>query len=117
MSIKWTTVRTEDNYRFEAYCASTEPWTVIVREHPQIDHRREKSLTNAIESVLEHLMSGAWYDEQYIKRSKIYQWCEGEGLFQVSFEFERCPHKGLAAYGVKWHKMADDLRAFEVLYG
>jgi hypothetical protein len=117
MSIKWTTVRTKDNYRFEAYCASREPLTVIVREPPQIDHKLEKSLTNVIESVLERLMSGAGRNEQYIKRSKIYQWCEGEGLFQVSFEFECCPHKGLTVYDVTWHKIADDLKAFKVLYG
>lgn len=117
MSIKWTTVRTQDNYKFEAYCASVEPWIVIVREHPTIDHVYDKSLTNSIELVLEHLMSGAWYDEDYIKRAKIYQWCEGEGLFQLSFEFEPCPHKGLAAYNVNWTKVADDLKAFEVLYG
>lgn len=117
MAIKWTTVYTHDKYKFEAYCASVEPWTVIVREHPAIDHVYEKSLTNSIEPVLEHLMSGAMFDENYIKRSRIYQWCEGEGLFQLSFEFERCPHKGLAAYNVKWAKVADDLKAFEVLYG
>lgn len=126
MAIKWTTVYTRDKYKFEAYCASVEPWTVIIREHPAINHVYEKSLTNSIETVLvtnsietvlEHLMSVAMFDENYIKRSRIYQWCEGEGLFQLSFEFERCPHKGLAAYNVKWTKVADDLKAFEVLYG
>lgn len=118
MSIKWTTVYTEKNYRFEAKLLSQSPYTFLLREDPKIDHVYSKSLTNAMDEVLEHLIIGVGPD--ICKTMQVYQWCEGEGLFKIEWYLSKKHTRDMPPWrisDVKWYKIADDLKAFEVLYG
>jgi hypothetical protein len=81
MAIDFVQFRTEKNYPVMACCVSVNPWTLIIKE-ANIDHNH-KSLTNSMESVLEHLILGA--GPKVCDTMQVYQWCEGEGLFKVEW--------------------------------
>ena len=117
MAINWTTFRTEKNYPVDAYCVSAEPWVIIIKE-ANIDHNH-KSLTNSMEKVLEHLILGAGTNA-VAKTMQVYQWCPGEGLFRVEWYLANKITRDMPPWivtDVKWTKIANDLKAFEVLYG
>lgn len=117
MAIKWTTVYTEKGYKFNAALVSQSPYTFLVAQHLTLDPSRDLTLTNAIEQVLEHLIIGV--GPELCRDMQVYQWCKGEGLFKVEWCLSKKFTRDMppwAVTDVKWTKIANDLKAFEVLY-
>lgn len=70
------------------------------------------SLTNAIEGVIEGIADR--FDE-FPKDITWYQWCEGEGLFEL--ELGDKINRSMPNFQVKsWIKLSNELTAFEVLF-
>lgn len=81
---------------------------VIISEHSTDG----TSLTNCIETVIEDLANS--YGEP-VKDLDWYQWCEGEGLFEL--EIGGKVTRAMPNFQVKsWIRIAKELTAFEVLF-
>lgn len=85
---------------------------IIISEHSTDG----TSLTNCIENVLyDVVLNYSKYTGYTHSVYEYYQWCDGEGLFKL----EIGPKVTRAMPPIKvnsWTKVADDLKAFEVLF-
>jgi len=111
--IKWTRVSTEDHYPFLCYRTKKGYGDVILIAEPS--EWNSKSLTNNIEKVLTHIIIGLEFGHEIIKNIKFYQWCDGEGLFEITpLWIKEFLNRGEKS--VEWKFISKDLKAFEVLY-
>lgn len=122
--IKWTRVTTMNNYPFYAYRNNLGKGDVIILKEAteelfnSRDPIRNKSLTNNIEECVEHLASFDGY-HRLTTQTKFYQWCQGEGLFELELLWIKKITRDfppIAVDRVNWKLVTKDLKHFEVLY-
>lgn len=122
--IKWTRVQTHNGYPFKAYRTNKGYGNVILLKEATEElyntnnPLRNKSLTNSIEEVLEHIVLGVSFGGENYKNMKFYQWCD-EGLFEVIPWWVRKHTRDMPPIKldkIEWKFISDNLEHFEVLY-
>lgn len=113
--MKFHRVSTYSNYRF--YCALCDSNKYILLEDHEIDYTKQKSLTNNIEEVLAHIVSGLFGKHN---EYEFYQLGE-DGIFKLDFNTKgritRDGPYGKAITNVEWTFITKNIRNFITLYG
>lgn len=89
----------------------------ILKEYPNLDYTRFKSLTNNVENIIGFICDSVGYNPV----TNWYQY-DKDGLFKLEFKirFSGPPLPDLGFHGyvknLQWKYFAKDLKAFEVLF-
>ncbi len=114
--IYFTKSTTQKGYPFNYYRTTKSCGNIVVlSEYESIDHKKQLSLTNNIESVLEYLTWGLSWGR---KDCTFYQWGD-DGLFKLEVLWAKKMTGDLPPFkveDVKWKYISNKLDAFEVLY-
>jgi hypothetical protein len=116
MAIDFVLFHTNKNYPVLACCVNTSPWTLVLKQ-ANIDHNH-KTLTQSMGEVLEHLIIGG--GPKICDSMQVFQWDENRGLFKIDWMLAKKFTRDMPPWtvtNIRWTKIADDLKAFEVLYG
>lgn len=111
--MRFIDVMTFNNYPF---CLALVGNKYLIKEYPNLDFTKHKSLTNNIEEVLEHILLGLGFGTHTTKdKYKFYQWCD-DGLFELLFK-SKTHFRPYTVMGVQWVQVSKDTRYFDLLYG
>ena len=107
--VKWTEVYTAKNYPFLANRLNDNAYIIM---QSSVLSKYDKTLTNNIEEVLEHILLPEWAFDRGNK-PKIYQY-DKDGIFEVMYELDMSDG---GVMRVRWHFISKDIKGLLILYG
>jgi hypothetical protein len=117
--IKWNIVFTAKRFAFYAYRTKKGYGNIILLKDIVDFYKSQASLTNRMEEVLEHIAGGAAFGGENLNDIKFYQWCDGEGLFEVIPWWVKKITRDMPPFKldkIEWKFISKDVKQFEVLY-
>lgn len=115
--MKFSTAYTFNNYKF--YCAVLDSNKYMLMQHEDIFHNKQKSLTNNIEEVLDHIICGISIGSSY-KHYEFFQ-ISNDGIFKLRFDVSGASLNknkySRNSFNIKWQFITKNIKNFNILYG